>query len=362
MGGADLLTRLEDAVSQPGVWSSLLLAGAAGLALALIEAGFHALRHPHGRWAQTVGAAVTARTWWPARATAVALVADLALPGLPLAPRVSTLTEHGLTLALIAAVAWLLVGVSFALEDVALARLEVDVPDDLRARRVQTQVMVARRLTVVTACLLGLGIMLTTFASGRVLGTSLLASAGVLGVVVGIAARPILANLLAGLQILFSEPIRLDDVVVVEGQWGRVEEITFSYVVVHIWDDRRLILPVSYFLEQPFENWTRSSTSLLATVLLSVDFAVPVQAVREELQRILERSQLWDGQTWKLQVTDVGQGAVQLRALMSAADAKTAWDLRCEVREQLLAFLQLQHPESLPRTRVRVVEADGPPD
>src|SRR5207245_202432 len=160
---------------------------------------------------------------------------------------------------------------------------------------------------------LALAVMLTTFPSARVLGASLLASAGVAGLVIGVAGRSIIGNLLAGVQILFSEPIRLDDVVVVKGEWGRVEEITFTYVIVRIWDDRRLSLPVSYFIDTPFENWTHTGASLLATVLMQVDFLVPVAAVREELERILQRSKLWDGRTWNLQVTDIAQGMVQLR-------------------------------------------------
>ncbi len=347
-------------LSEPDLARGLTLAVALVLTLAVIEVAFRLLRRADRWWAQAITTSITRHSWWPARVSAVLLIVELALPSLRLPPASEALVDHVVSLALIAAVAWLVVGVSFALEDVALAGLRLDVPDNLRARRIRTQIMVARRLTVVVVSVLALAVMLTTFASFRILGTSLLASAGIAGVVIGIAARPIISNLLAGVQILFSEPIRLDDVVVVEGQWGRVEEITFTYVAVRIWDDRRLILPVSYFLEKPFENWTRTSSTLLATVLLPVDFMVPVGAVRDELQRILERSARWDGRTWNLQVTDVGRGAVELRALMSAPDAPTAWDLRCEVREQLLAFLQGQHPESLPRTRVRMVEEDGP--
>ena len=163
------------------------------------------------------------------------------------------------------------------------------------------------------------------------------------------------------MQLLFSEPIRVDDVVVVLGQWGRVEEITFTYVVVHIWDDRRLVLPISYFLEQPFENWTRTSAGLLGTVEVTVDYAAPVDAIREELGRILDASPLWDRRVWNLQVTDAAQAHVTLRALMSAPDASTAWDLRCEVREKLIAHLRERYPDSLPRTRVAMVEGERPP-
>jgi hypothetical protein len=211
----------------------------------------------------------------------------------------------------------------------------------------------------VVVSLFALAVVLTTFTNTRSLGASLLASAGILGVLVGIAGRPIIGNLLSGIQILFAEPIKLDDVVVVLGQWGRVEEITFTYVVVRIWDDRRLLLPISYFVEQPFENWTRRSAELLATVQISVDYTVPVEDVRGELRRILERSSLWDRRTWNLQVTDAGHEFVELRALMSAPDGPTAWDLRCEVREKLITYVQQRHPGSLPRTRVVLEGPDG---
>ena len=338
----------------------LALVAAVLAALGLNEVAFRVLRRTRRPWVRTLSSAIARHCWWPARATVAVLVADLMLPGLQLPPSARPALDQVLTILLIAAVAWLVAGASFALEDLALARVRVDVRDNLKARRIHTQVMVIQRLTAVAVSLLALAVMLTTLSDARVLGASLLASAGILGVVVGIAARPLITNLLAGVQILFSEPIRLDDVVVVEGEWGHVEEIRFTYVVVRIWDDRRLLLPISYFVDHPFQNWTRSSADLLATVTISADFMVPVDAVREELHRILERSPLWDHRAWNLQVTDAEHERVQLRALMSAPDAPTAWDLRCEVREQLIAYLQQRHPQSLPRTRVQLAAGDGP--
>jgi small-conductance mechanosensitive channel len=329
------------------------------VALGANEVAFHLLRRARGRWVRALSSAIALHCWWPARVTVVALVTDLMLPILrppaALRPRLDQL----LSILLIVAVAWVITGLSFALEDVALARYRLNVRDNLKARRVHTQVMVIRRLTAVMGSLLAVAVLLTTFTGASVLGTSLLASAGIAGVIVGIAARPLITNLLAGVQILFSEPIRLDDVVVVEGQWGRVEEIRFTYVVVRIWDDRRLLLPISYFVEHPFENWTRSSAEVLATASVSVDFTVPVEDVRQELQRILERSALWDHRTWNLQVTDAGHERLELRALMSAPDAPTAWDLRCEVREKLVSYLQERYPQSLPRTRVELTGEDS---
>jgi small-conductance mechanosensitive channel len=221
---------------------------------------------------------------------------------------------------------------------------------------VRTRINVVRRLTLVLVTVVALAAMLTTFDSVRSFGTGLLASAGIAGLVVGIAARPTISNVIAGLQIFFAEPLRIDDVVVIEREWGRVEEITLTYIVVRTWDERTLVLPLTYFMEHPFENWTRRSSHLLAAVHLAVDFSTPVQKVREELRRILETSALWDRRTWNLQVTDIGKESVEVRALMTARDATTAWDLRCEVREQLLLFLQRTLPVALPRRRVNVIE------
>jgi small-conductance mechanosensitive channel len=184
-------------------------------------------------------------------------------------------------------------------------------------------------------------------------------SLGIAGIVVGVAARPTVSNLIAGAQIFFADPIRIDDVVVVEGQWGRVHEITLTYVVVRTWDERSIVLPVTYFLDHPYENWTRSSAHLLAAVRVAADFTVPVDRVREELGKIVQASDLWDRRFWNLQVTDLTDGFVELRALMSAADATSAWDLRCEVREKLLAFLQRSLPETLPRRRVEVADRES---
>jgi hypothetical protein len=188
-------------------------------------------------------------------------------------------------------------------------------------------------------------------------GASLLASAGIAGIVVGVAARPALSNLLAGLQLAMTQPIRLDDVVIVEGEWGRIEEITNTYIVVRIWDLRRLVVPLSYFIERPFQNWTRQTADLLGTVFVYVDYTIPVDAVRRELHRILQSSGMWDGKAWNLQVVDATERTVQMRCLMSAPDASSAWDLRCHVREQLIAYIQERYPDSLPRTRA-AIESD----
>jgi small-conductance mechanosensitive channel len=261
---------------------------------------------------------------------------------------------HLLVLLLIAASAWLLTSLLLVTEDTALARFRTDVPDNRQARRVRTQVTLLRRLTVAVVVVIAGGVMLMTFPSVRGIGTSVLASAGVIGAVAALAAQSVLGNAFAGLQLAFSDALRLDDVVVVEGEWGRIEELTLSYVVVHIWDDRRLILPSSYFTTRPFQNWTRSQSAVLGTAEFDVDWSVPVQAVREELRRLVESSDLWDGRVCVLQVTDATGGVIQLRALVSAADAGSLWDLRCLVREQLVAWIRDHRPVALPRVRAEL--------
>jgi hypothetical protein len=212
---------------------------------------------------------------------------------------------------------------------------------------------------VVGIVILAAAIMLLTFPEGRAVGTSLLASAGIAGVIAGVAARSTVGNLIAGLQIAFAEPIRLDDAVVVEGEWGTVEEITLTYVVVRIWDRRRLVLPCSYFVENPIENWTRYSADIVGAIYLYVDYSTPVEEVRAEFEQTVAACKLWNGQTAVLQVADAGERTMQLRALVSADSAADAWDLRCEVRERLLAWLQRQHPGALPRLRADVQAPPG---
>ncbi|HSY17060.1 MAG TPA: mechanosensitive ion channel domain-containing protein, partial [Candidatus Acidoferrales bacterium] len=199
--------------------------------------------------------------------------------------------------------------------------------------------------------LLAVASVLMLFDEVRRLGTSLIASAGVIGVIIGFAAQKTIANLFAGFQLAMAQPIRLDDVVVVEGEWGRIEEITLTYVVIRIWDDRRLVVPLSYFIEKPFQNWTRVSADLLGSVLVWVDYSLPLAETRQAVKAILENHPLWDKRFWNLQVTDATEHTMQIRVLATAADSTKAWDLRCDIREQLIGFIQKNHPESLPRRR-----------
>jgi small-conductance mechanosensitive channel len=258
---------------------------------------------------------------------------------------------HLLVILVIAAGAWLVAALLLVFEDVALARWRTDVPDNMKARRLHTQVVVLRRVTAATVAVLAFGVTLMTFPEVRALGASVLASAGLISVVAAFAAQTMLGNLIAGLQLAFSEAIRLDDVVVVEGEWGRIEELTLSYVVVQIWDDRRLILPTSYFTTKPFQNWTRKGSAVLGTAELDVDWSAPVEPLRAELRRVCEGSELWDGRVSVLQVTDAVGGQIRLRALVSAANAGALWDLRCLVRERLVGWLWEHQRASLPRWR-----------
>ena len=262
--------------------------------------------------------------------------------------------NHFLGLLLIASISWLLIKTAYVLEDFILRRFEVTVKDNLRARKIHTQFRVLKRLVIIVVCVIALALILMTFPKVKQLGTTILASAGIIGIVIGLAAQKTIETFIAGLQIAFTQPIRVDDVVIVENEWGRIEEITLTYVVVKIWDLRRLIIPITYFIEKPFQNWTRVTADILGTVFIYVDYTVPFDSIRQELQRILEKSKLWDGKVCVLQVTNTTDRTVELRALMSAPDASTAWSLRCEVREKLVDFIQKKYPKALPRLRAEM--------
>jgi len=268
------------------------------------------------------------------------------------------LIQHVLVVALLMAVTWLVLRCLGTLELVAMRRYPLDVDDNLAARRMITQVRVLRRTADVLVLLLGASAILLTIPGVRQLGTSLLASAGVAGLALGIAAKPVLSNLIAGLQIAITQPIRLDDVVIIQGEWGRIEEITGTYVVVRIWDERRMVIPLNWFMENPFQNWTRTSAQLMGTVFLWMDYGVPTEPLREELGRICRGAPEWDGRVCVLQVTDANERAVQLRALVSSVDSGRNFDLRCKVREGLITFIKANHPQSLPRLRAQI-DGDG---
>jgi small-conductance mechanosensitive channel len=263
---------------------------------------------------------------------------------------------HVISLLFIGLVSWLLIRLIYVLESFILIRFDVEVKDNLRARKIHTQFRVLKRIVFTIVIILAFGSCLMTFEKVRQLGTTILASAGIIGIVVGMAAQKTISTFIAGIQIAITQPIRVDDVVIVENEWGRIEEITLTYVVVRIWDLRRLIVPITYFIEKPFQNWTRVTADILGTVFLYVDYTVPIQAIRTELQRLLKESKLWDGKVCGLVVTNATERTVELRALMSAADASTAWDLRCHVREKLIEFVQKNYPDALPKLRAELYE------
>jgi small-conductance mechanosensitive channel len=263
---------------------------------------------------------------------------------------------------LIGAATWLVVRLVSACSQIVLLHYPADVKDNLNARRIHTQTRVLSRTLMLFAIVFGLASALMTFPSVRQIGTGLLASAGLAGLVVGFAAKPLLGNVLAGLLIAFTQPIRLDDVVIVEGEWGRIEEINGSYVVLALWDERRLIVPLQWFIEHPFQNWTRTSAQILGTIFLWVDFGFPVDPLREELATLCEGNPEWDRRVCGIQVTDASDRAMQLRILVSSASASQNWDLRCFLRERLIAFIARDHPGYLPRVRMDNSNAMPRPD
>ena len=286
--------------------------------------------------------------------TLLAFLFRLSLPLLSLSDAVRDFFAHAAALWLIGAVVYLLVKVIDLLGDEVMRRYDVSVADNLRARKMHTQLRLFKRIVLVIVCFVGFAALLMTFDRVRQLGTGLLASAGVIGIVIGMAAQKTLHTLLTGIQIAITQPIRLDDVVIVEGEWGRIEEITLTYVVVRIWDQRRLIVPVTFFIESPFQNWTRVSAEILGTVFVYVDYTVPLEPLREHLRQIVEACDLWDKRVCLLQVTQATERTVELRALVSATDASKAWDLRCLVRERLIAYIRDHHADCLPRFRAEL--------
>jgi small-conductance mechanosensitive channel len=340
---------------QNWAWSLGVSAIAAAIGLLAYALLFGAARRFTARTRNLIDQSVVERAARPSKLIFPVVGIFVASPGLPLGPDLVAAYRHILSLILIGAVAWLITSLLNVFDDLFAMKYGVGREYTLAARRVKTQVHVLRRVAAVLIAFIAFAAMLMTFPTIWNIGAGLFASAGAAGLIIGMAARPALSNLLAGVQIALTEPIRLDDVVVVEGEWGRIEEIQTTYVVVRIWDLRRLVLPLSYFIEKPFQNWTRSSSDILGTVFLYVDYRAPVDELRQELMRILESSGLWDGKVAGLQVTNATASGVELRALMSASDSGKSWDLRCLVREKMIAYLQEHYPETLPRTRAEIV-------
>lgn len=290
----------------------------------------------------------------------ILLALSIAVPVAPFDSQTVEWIGRLMLIAVIAMIGWAAITALKIAADLYLLQFRIDTEDNLLARKHYTQVRVLTRTVDVLVIILTVSAALMTFEPVRQYGVSLFASAGVAGLVAGLAARPVLSNLFAGVQLAMTQPIRLDDAVIVEGEWGTVEEITSTYVVVKIWDWRRLIVPLTYFIEKPFQNWTRETSALIGAAMLYVDYRAPVSVIRDKLRQIAEASPNWDRRVVALQVTDCKEETLELRCLVSAPSAGAAFDLRCEVREKLVDFLQREHPQALPRKRADLaLEADG---
>ncbi|MBC7653909.1 MAG: mechanosensitive ion channel family protein [Oligoflexus sp.] len=256
---------------------------------------------------------------------------------------------------LIISFSYILINLIKVIQDFFISTYDLKKENNLRERKIRTQLQFLKKFLVALILVLTVAAILFSFEGMRKIGTGLLTSVGIGGIIIGFAAQKSLGNLLAGFQIAFTQPIRIDDVLVVEGEWGKVEEITLTYVVIHIWDHRRLILPITYFIEKPFQNWTRISAEILGTVFLYVDYTLPLEDLRKEYDRLLDNHKLWDKKVKVVQVTDTKERVMEVRVLMSANNSSDAFDLRCDIREGLITFIQKNYPNSLPRTRAEFI-------
>jgi small-conductance mechanosensitive channel len=289
----------------------------------------------------------------PARAIFLLTCVLLVLPFLPVPTDIQKLLRHGFIMAMVVALGWFVVGCIYVLQAFMLRRYDLSVADNVRARRIHTQFQVFRRMLISFVVVIDIGALLWTFNDPRIwhYGSGLLASAGIATLVLATAAKSTASNFLAGLQIALTEPIRIDDVVVVEGEWGKIEEITSAYVVIKIWDLRRLIVPLSWFIENSFANWTRESADILGTAFLYVDYSIPVEELRKQLDAIVHPSPLWDKNVCGLQVTNLSEHTMELRCLVSSSNSSANFDLRCLVREKMTAWIQQNYPDAFPTTR-----------
>ncbi|MDA9421855.1 MULTISPECIES: mechanosensitive ion channel family protein [Bradyrhizobium] len=294
------------------------------------------------------------RTAGPAQMALCLAAVALVLPFAPLDDMIRTPLTRLFVVAFIALVGW----ISIRIVDMSAARYLQnfrDVTENFIARKHVTQVRVFKRVTDTIIVVITVSTALMTFDSVRQYGVSLFASAGAAGIIVGLAARPLLSNLIAGLQIAITQPIRIEDAVIIENEWGWVEDIASTYVVIRLWDWRRMVVPLSYFIEKPFQNWTRDTASLIGVIALHVDYRADVPRIRSWLEQAVKQSKLWDGKVVNLQVIDADSHTIELRALVSARNAPQSWDLRCEIREELVAFIRDEMPEALPRTRAILI-------
>jgi len=345
----DAFMALGDALAfaPSGIIGVLILALAAVAAIAVHEILIRLLRRLFGdqeSYLRSLLRAISGLT----RLAFLIIALDIVLPIAPIDPAAIAILARILSLATIALLGWIAITATHVTGDLYLRRFRLDATDNLLARKHVTQVRILRRVVDTLIVVLTVSAALMTFESVRQYGVSLFASAGVAGLVVGLAARPMLSNLIAGIQIATTQPIRLDDEVVIENQWGRIEEITSTYVVIKLWDLRRLIVPLSYFMEKAFENWTRESTNLIGAVSIHVSYLTPIERLRQKALEIVRASPLWDGDVAKLLVNEAKETALELRVLASARTSGATADLRNEIREKMIAFLQQEYPTCLP--------------
>jgi small-conductance mechanosensitive channel len=352
----EYVTHLLDELPE-SLTALLVIGGSLAVGWLLKLTLFWGLRAYERRTGAALAGSVVRHLGPPAALFLPVLLLAVLLPLAALPPGPLEAMRRVVGIASISTFAWLLMRAVDVLEDLVLAHYRLDRDNNLAVRKLLTQLQFVKKIAVSLIFFVALALVLMSFATVRRIGAGLLTSAGIASVIVGFAAQRSLSNLLAGFQLAFTQPIRIDDVLVVEGEWGRVEEITFTNVIMKLWDERRLVLPLDYFIEKPFQNWTRTSSQLLGTVFLYADYSIPVEAVRTELARIVAATPRWDGRVALVHVTDVKERTLELRALVSATDASTAFELRCEVREKLVAFIQAHYPQCLPKTRAVV---DGP--
>ncbi|MEX6506572.1 mechanosensitive ion channel family protein [Jiella sp. M17.18] len=336
----------------------LLIALAIGIALGLHWIAVRVVRRTMKR-SQEYWRNILLRTRGPSRLAFLIIFIGAAVSAAPFRVSTKLVFTHILLVAFIGLLGWIAMRTLQIAADVYLRRFRLDVEDNLLARKHVTQIRILLRASTVLLFILTAAAILMTFQSVRQYGVSLLAAGGAAGIVVGLAAQPVLSNLLAGIQIAITQPIRLEDAVVVEGEWGWVEEITMTYVVVRLWDWRRLVLPIRYFIEKPFQNWTRQTGAIIGTVLLQLDYTAPVAAIREKAEEFAAASPLWDKQVINVQVSDAHSETIEVRILASASTSPRTWDLRCEIREKLIAWLQAEHPACLPRRRMEFSGQSG---
>lgn len=339
--------------------SLILLGGAVAVALIVHALGVALVRRVV-KQGDVFWRSLISRTRRPARLALVLLAISLVSPLLPLREELAALLRQGLHIGMVITIGW----ASMAALDIAAAlhlrKYRIDVADNLIARKHLTQVRILRRAAATLIIVFTIAFALMTISGFRQWGVSLLAAGGAAGIIVGLALQPLLTNLIAGIQIALTQPIRIDDAVIVENEWGQIEEITATYVVVRIWDLRRMVLPLTWFIQNPFQNWTRNSATLIGSVFFYLDYAAPIEAMREKLEAIVRPSPLWDGDALVLQVTDLRERVIEVRCLASARNGGDAFELRCAIREQMIAWLKAEHPEALPRDRITVAAQPVP--